>query len=466
LIGSVYYGGTWRDVTLKTTSDYWRGRTGHTVNLSFNVSGLTAATKALTGVKFKVRRSDSSGGQTGVLGETACSNIPVAKHDATSSGDSALPGTHYMKASSYGSGTGWHGPSITRTLSADAAGFVGATDFTLTYSQRLSIGGENGSSAQRGAFQCQITDASGNNIAGVRIRKTAAGNNGYLVLFVKGVPVAEVKIGLDYNNYHFGTNSSSSALQAAAAAARGDVNAAQTELASAQSQYNYWDSQYWAAQRRIDYYSPLLSKAISPTQIASYRANYNDAVADKAEAAEQRSIYAAKINSASSAVNSAANRLTAANKTANAVNGKNVVRTSLITKTGNSVTFNIGSYVRTFRNDAITDMAAAKVTFMFEQYGSYAPFAFNGISAAKFVKHNCQTWKDVPNKFSANDIVRADCKSGEIFLNGVKKPELGALGNDWEQFYLTPGLNQIGFSYSDWCAYEPTVKVRYREVFL
>ena len=62
----------------------------------------------------------------------------------------------------------------------------------------------------------------------------------------------------------------------------------------------------------------------------------------------------------------------------------------------------------------------------------------------------------------------ADCKNGDIYLNGVLSPELGALGNDWEGFCLTPGLNQIGFAYSDWVTekYAPTLKVRYREVFL
>jgi hypothetical protein len=50
----------------------------------------------------------------------------------------------------------------------------------------------------------------------------------------------------------------------------------------------------------------------------------------------------------------------------------------------------------------------------------------------------------------------------------VLTPSLGALGNDWEDFVLTPGLNQIGIAYSEWveAEYAPTMKVRYREVFL
>ena len=62
----------------------------------------------------------------------------------------------------------------------------------------------------------------------------------------------------------------------------------------------------------------------------------------------------------------------------------------------------------------------------------------------------------------------ADCNQGEIYLNDVRSPQLGALGNDWEGFVLRPGLNQIGVAYSSWVIdeYAPVLKVRYREAFL
>lgn len=143
-------------------------------------------------------------------------------------------------------------------------------------------------------------------------------------------------------------------------------------------------------------------------------------------------------------------------------------KTSSITKDGSTVKFNICGLTKTFSNSAIKNVQAAKITFAFESYSSSAPLAFNGLSSVKFVKNNCATWKDVPNKFSANDIVIADCNSGNITLNGNLAPDLGALGNDWENFYLTPGLNQIGYSYSEWVTaeYAPKIKIRYREVFL
>ena len=65
-------------------------------------------------------------------------------------------------------------------------------------------------------------------------------------------------------------------------------------------------------------------------------------------------------------------------------------------------------------------------------------------------------------------MVEADCEDGEIYLNDARAPELGALGNDWETFYLEPGTNQIGVAWSDWvpAGSAPSCKIRYREVFL
>ena len=144
------------------------------------------------------------------------------------------------------------------------------------------------------------------------------------------------------------------------------------------------------------------------------------------------------------------------------------VKATTVTKSGNTVSFAVGSYKRQFTENAIKDKAATKVTFSFEKYSDLEALAYNGLYTAKFVKHNCDTFKNVPNKFSANDVLIADCKNAEIFLNGIPSPDLGALGNDWEAFYLKPGINQIGFGYSEWVTaeYAPIIKIRYREVFL
>lgn len=346
LTGSIYIGGTWHNAVLKETSDYWEGRTGHTKNMSFIVSGLTEAQTVISGIKFKATRPDGTG-TAGLISETACSNLPISAYTANT------PETYCLTASSYGTGAGYHGPTITRTLTADASGEIGASEFTFTYRQKMCIGNSSADTKQMGAFQMHLIDANNNVVAGIRILKNTVGKTGSLIFFINGERQASTSIDLSYNNQYFGS-------------------------------------------------------------------------------------------------------------------GSNAVKTSKVIKSGNTVTFNIGGYSRAFVDDSITNVVVKKVTFAFEQYGSTEALEYNGLISAKFIKNNCDTFKNVPNKFSANDILKADCRNGEIYLNNVLSPELGALGNDWEGFYLTPGLNQIGIAYSEWVEsdYAPKFIVKYREVFL
>lgn len=142
--------------------------------------------------------------------------------------------------------------------------------------------------------------------------------------------------------------------------------------------------------------------------------------------------------------------------------------TTTITKRGDVVEYRIGSGIWRFKDEVIKDLAVTNITITFSKYGEKPALSHNGLCWVKFVKNNCETWKDIPNKFSANDVIEADCRTGAIRLNGLDASAYGALGNDWEGFYLTPGLNRIGFAYSDWVAkdHAPSFKVKYREVFL
>ena len=346
LKASVYVSGAWHHVTLKKATDKWRGKTGHTKSISVTLSNLSADTAALTNIRFKVTREDAytAQGTAGQLSETACSNIPVPVYYTKD------PNEYYLKCTNYGSGSQYHGASITRTIPADAAGIVGASNFTFYYEQEMSIGSGTNATNEIGSFQVLLVTGSGSNrkiLAGVHILKCAAGKKAKLRFYVNGSTKKEVNIDLSYNN-----------------------------------------------------------------------------------------------------------------KTANG--------THKIVKTGNKITFNVCGLSATFQDANIADTVVNEITCTFSQFGTKPVLSYNGLYLVKFTKNNCQTWRDIPNKFGANDVVEADCKTGEIFLNGVSSPAYGALGNDWEDFCLTPGLNQIGFSYSDWveAAYAPTVKVKYREVFL
>lgn len=342
LVGSIFLMGSWYNITLKKTSDYWRGKTGHTVNKTIAVSGLQAESVYITGIKFKVSRSDSVGGQTGVLSETNCAMLPVSMFEPK------IPASYYLQAVNYGSGENWHGASITRAVPADRTGEVGAKNCSLTYSHKFAIGTGNNATNQLGCFQAFLV-SDRKIVAGVGVFKGNSGKKATLRFYVGGVVAKDVTVDVSNGNAYF--------------------------------------------------------------------------TADK---------------------------------------------TSVITKTGDTVSFNIGGLKHTFRDSEIADTAITEVTFTFLQFGTKPAIEYNGLYSVKFNKNNCNTLKDIPNKFSANDVVEADCKNAEISLNGVLAPELGALGNDWETFCLTAGLNQIGIAYSEWVSaeYAPSFKVRYREVFL
>ena len=342
LKATVSIGENSKTVYLKDINQRWEGREIHKTYVSFTVRAAEDVT-SIEDVKFQTTRPDKLG-STGLISETECAAISIPAYIAPE------PERYYLTATNYGTGSKWHGASITRTLPADAAGEVGATNCTLTFSHKMSI--SSGGTAQHGAFQALLVSGSGTDrkiVAGVYIYKGSAGKSASLRFLVNGAKKETLTIDLSYNNAKF--------------------------------------------------------------------------------------------------------------------NGK----TATITKSsGGTVIFSIGGYVKSYTDSALADVAVTEVTFKFSQSGSKAPLGYNGLYWAKFVKNKCATWKDIPNKFSANDMLEADCKTGQIFLNGIATPALGALGNDWEDFTLTPGINQIGFSYSEWVEadYAPTFKVKYREVFL
>lgn len=280
---------------------------------------------------------------------------------------STAEGSYYLKANSYGSSSKYHGPSITRTIPADASGQVGASNFTFSYSQKICLGSGKNDNTQRGTFQAQLISGSGSNrriVAGINIYKGNDTNRARLCFYVNNRLRKRVDIDISFHNKYFGNNRSE-------------------------------------------------------------------------------------------------------NK-AKGIEALKTVKSTSITKSGRTITFNAGGVKATISDSDIATTKVTQYVFAFTQYRTKTPLHQNGVYGVKFVKNNCPTWKDIPNKFSTNDVVTANCKSGEILLNNAPAPELGALGNDWENFCLEPGVNQIGTSYSDWveAPYAPRFKLRYREVFI
>lgn len=280
-----------------------------------------------------------------------------------------------LVANSYGTGTEWHGPSITRTIPADASGHVGAKNFRLSYKQRMCMGQGKKDTKQRGLFQCLLVNVSGSKrtiVAGLSVNKNKTGKQALLKLYVNGKTVHTQYIDLTYHNKYFG---------------------------------------------------------------------YKKVVTEKIK------------------------------KKGKVIKKKRIIQPALsstIRKYGKTVTFNIGGIQKAFKVSAIANTEVHEITFLMGKYASVTPLTYNGLFWAKFISDSCETFRDIPNKFSAGDVVEADCEDGEIYLNDARAPELGALGNDWETFYLEPGTNQIGVVWSDWvpAGSAPNCKIRYREVFL
>ena len=346
---AVYVNKTWHDIVFRKDSDpTWRGKTGHTKNLTVTVTGLKDTTDSVSGLKFKAYRNDSYG-TAGTLKETSCKNLKISKYAASA------PETYYLTATNYGTSGSWHAATIMRSVPADKLGELGATDFALSYKQRLSVGDVKKPNDQLGAFQVLLMDDSNMKIAGVRIYKNKSGKNAKVAYYVGDAMYSGKDIDLSYTKFY-----------------------------------------------------------------------------DKKKATT-------------------------------------IDQSCSISKSGNAVTFNMfGGVNLVYRDDAIAESKVTKIVFAFESYADKPALTYNGLYWVKFVKNNCNVFRDIPNKFSANDVLVADCKSGEVTLNGVPAPQLGALGNDWEEFYLKPGLNLIGFAYSSWVAdeYAPKLKIRFREVFL
>lgn len=308
------------------------------------VSAWTTALNSLW-TKNAGRVTDSIKSQTGTPG--------FALSDATGNYG------YYLTAKSYGSDTsGYHGPTVTRTIPADANGDTGAEDFTFSWSMKVNIGNSSTASANCGCIQVLLCDDDDVIVAGMSIFKSGSGSNATMRMYVRTQIVKDVTIDLSYRNKRFGTNASDGSFTS--------------------------------------------------------------------------------------------------------------VKSCSITKTGCTVAFNLGGSKYSFTDAKLSGYVTTKFTATFGQYKEKSVLPWIGIYSFKFVKNNCETWRDIPNKFSANDVVIADCGKAEILLNDSPAPELGALGNAWEDFCLLPGQNQIGATYSDWVedGYEPTFKIRYREVFL
>lgn len=139
-----------------------------------------------------------------------------------------------------------------------------------------------------------------------------------------------------------------------------------------------------------------------------------------------------------------------------------------IDKFGDTITFHLGTKVYTLTDSSIADLEVGRAGFWFGRWASSTVLAANCVYSATVISHsnNAKSYEKVPNKFQTGDVITVDCGEGTVYLNGVPKEGIGALGNDYETFTLQPGVNNIAFSCSDWATSAPTYKVKFRKAYI
>ena len=143
-----------------------------------------------------------------------------------------------------------------------------------------------------------------------------------------------------------------------------------------------------------------------------------------------------------------------------------------IVKTGKTIRFHIGGvanggFIHSVTLDELENVEVTDVVYYIgvPVASTASPLAFMRLTHSTFRKDNVSKLRDIKNLYGESDILRVDCGSGVVTVNGIEMKGLGSLGNDWDEFYLEPGLNEIECICSSW-AQQPNYKLYNREVFL
>lgn len=143
---------------------------------------------------------------------------------------------------------------------------------------------------------------------------------------------------------------------------------------------------------------------------------------------------------------------------------------SKIIKSAGVVTFVLGNLPsRTFKMSEVAEMAGNTA-----EYVMGGNFDTNAVRSSALLRMAGVPFAQIPNVFTAGDIVEADCNTANVYLyrngsiDGLLSPQYGALGNDWENFMIRQGSNQIVVTWSDWvnANYKPKIEILFNEVFI
>jgi predicted phage tail component-like protein len=139
-------------------------------------------------------------------------------------------------------------------------------------------------------------------------------------------------------------------------------------------------------------------------------------------------------------------------------------------KIGGRIDFESKYFSMGWTNSAIEDLIANEITFHFMKNGTKSEMDANYLYSCKLQRFAFDNYEDVKNIFAPGDVLTVNTSDASVYLDDgsatIPATYLGALGNDWEDFYLTPGNNLIGVDYSDFTTDAPTFTIKYRERFI
>ena len=138
-----------------------------------------------------------------------------------------------------------------------------------------------------------------------------------------------------------------------------------------------------------------------------------------------------------------------------------------ITKSGSVFTVKIGDRSAVYSVPEAENLMATKIGIGFFQYKLNTPMHFIGLSSVKFIADYAEP-QQIPNRFSSGDSLQINGQDASITRNDANADDLGAIGNNWETFVISPGINQIRASFSSWMeeGSRPEITLRYREAYI
>ena len=282
----------------------------------------------------------------------------------------------------------------------------GAVNLEVDLVQRLCVSSPN----QTGTFGVSVSDANDNVVVGFRIVKSGNGTTGRVEYIVGGTVVGQDNIDVSYYNNHFGY-----------------------------------------CQRTPVYVQETYT--VPTTQRVKVQVKTKKKKKKKKYKTITQTVWVKRVRTVQRGWNYTQSNLN-----------------SMIYKDGDEISFDIGNLpTRTFKAPALNQTVAKTI----ELYSS-GTFNTNAVHSCLFRRETGAIFAEQPNVFTAGDIVEADCNDATVqiyregSIGGTLEPQYGALGNDWESFMLTNGVNQIRATWSDWVDpnYKPQIEIEYNEVFI